>query len=186
MIKQIKKIRDVYLKVFKWRRFSIGKNFHAGRDVFLWAKHGISIGDNFYMGKYSIIECDAQIGNNVIFANHVSLIGRYDHHYQQVGIPTRLASQIRDKDYDWKGLDQKIVIEDDVWIGLGSIILSGVRICKGSIIAAGSVVTKDVESYSIYGGNPAHKIRSRFDNEIDLQEHIRLNKEFKTVSFITT
>lgn len=185
MIKQIKNIRDAYLSIFKWRRFSIGKNFHAGRDVFLWAKHGISIGNNFYIGKYSIIECDAQIGNNVIFANQVSLIGRYDHHYQQIGVPIRLASQIRDTDYDWKGLNQQIIIEDDVWVGLGSIILSGVTIGTGSIIAAGSVVTKNVEPYSIFGGNPARKIRNRFDSEIDLQEHIRLSKEFKTLSFIT-
>lgn len=182
MIKQLKNIRDIYLRVFKWRRFSIGKNFHAGRDVFMWAKHGISVGNNFYIGKYSIIECDAQIGHNVIFANHVSLIGRYDHYYQQIGIPIRLASQIRDKDYNWKGLDQRIIIEDDVWVGLGSIVLSGVTIRKGSIIAAGSVVTKDVEPYSIYAGNPARKIRNRFDTELDLQEHIRMTKESKTVN----
>lgn len=132
------------------------------------------IGDNFYIGKYSIIECDAEIGNNVIIANRVSLAGRYDHHFQKVGVPTRLAPQIRDKEYDWKGLNQKIIIEDDVWIGVGCIILSGVKIGMGSIVAAGSVVTKDVEPYSIYAGNPARKIRTRFDSELDLQEHIRL------------
>jgi chloramphenicol O-acetyltransferase type B len=174
MIIFLKGIRDVYLKKIKWNKYTIGKKFHAGREVFLWAKHSITIGDNFYIGKYSIIECDAQIGDNVIFANHVSLIGRYDHHYQQIGIPIRLASQIRDNDYNWKGLDQKIVIENDVWIGLGSIILSGVVIGEGSIIAAGSVVTKDVESFSIYGGNPAKKIRDRFENENDRNTHIEL------------
>lgn len=174
MIFFIKRIRNLYLCYIKWHKFSIGKNFHAGRAVFLWAKNSIVIGDNFYIGKYSIIECDAQIGDNVIFANHVSLIGRYDHHFQQLGIPIRLASQIKHEDYNWKGLNQKIVIEDDVWIGLGSIILSGLTIKIGSIIAAGSVVTKDVEPYSIYAGNPARKIRDRFDNLEQLQEHIRL------------
>lgn len=159
-----------------WSKYNIGKNFHAGRGVFLWAKNSIIIGDNFYIGKYSIIECDAEIGDNVIFANHVSLIGRYDHHFQEKGIPTRLASQIRDKDYNWKGLNEKIVIEDDVWLGLGVIVLSGVRISIGSIIAAGSVVTKDVESFSIYAGNPARKIRNRFDSEDQLIEHKRLYK----------
>lgn len=173
----LKKIRDWYLIRYKWNHFRIGKNLHAGRGVFLWAKDSISIGDNFYIGKYSIIESDALIGNNVIFANHVSLIGRYDHHFQQLGVPIRLAMQIRDNDYDWKGLGQKIVIEDDVWIGLGSIVLSGVTIKTGSIIAAGSVVTKDVEPYSIYAGNPAKKIRDRFDNINQLQEHIRLYKQ---------
>lgn len=167
-------IYDTYCKFIKWRHCNIGLNFHSGRGVFLWAKNELTIGDNFYIGKYSIIECNALIGNNVIFANHVSLIGRYDHNYQQVGVPTRLASQIRDRDYSWKGLNQKIIVEDDVWVGLGSIILSGVTIGRGSIIAAGSIVTKDVEPYSIYGGNPAKKIRDRFDTLEDLEEHIRL------------
>ena len=174
MIKRLKSIRDWYLVHIKWGKYTVGENFHAGRGVFLWAKNNIVIGDNFYIGKYSIIESDAVIGNHVILANHVSLVGRYDHHYQQVGIPIRLASQIRDHDYNWKGLHQKIVIQDDVWIGLGSIILSGVTIGRGSIIAAGSVVTKDVEPYSIYGGNPAKMIRSRFESPEQLAEHIRL------------
>jgi acetyltransferase-like isoleucine patch superfamily enzyme len=142
----------------------------------MYAKHSIRIGNNFYIGKFSQIECDAQIGNNVIIANRVALVGKYDHNYQQVGVPIRLASQIRDNDYTWKGLDEKVIIEDDVWIGFGAIILSGVCIGQGSIIAAGSVVTKDVESYSIYGGFPSRKIGNRFRYESDLAEHKRLYK----------
>jgi len=180
MIKRIKKLRDLYLTKIKWRKYKIGENFHAGRAVFLWAKHTITIGDNFYIGKYSIIEGDAEIGNNVILANRVSLIGRYDHHYQQIGTPIRLASQIRDENYNWKGLNQKIIIEDDVWLGLGAIILSGVKIGTGSIVAAGSVVTKDVEPYSIYGGNPAKRIANRFDSLEDLQEHIKSYEKYCT------
>lgn len=59
-----------------------------------------------------------------------------------------------------------IVVGDDVWIGARSIILSGVTIGRGAIIAAGSVVTKDVKPYSIVGGNPAKLIRMRFSEEI--------------------
>lgn len=59
-----------------------------------------------------------------------------------------------------------IVIEDDVWIGLGVIINSGVRVGQGSIIASGSVVVKDVEPYSIVGGNPAKFIKYRFSDTI--------------------
>lgn len=173
IIQFLKSLRDLYLVHFVWRKYKIGKNFHAGRGVFLWARNSIEIGNNFYIGKYSIIECDAQIGDHVILANHVSIIGRYDHHYQQIGTPTRLASQIHDKDYNWKGINQKTIIGDDVWIGLGAIILSGVTIGTGSIIAAGSVVTKDVEPYYIYAGNPAKRIRPRFDSEEQLSEHIR-------------
>ncbi len=116
----------------------------------------------------------------IIFANNVAFVGRYDHNYQQIGVPTRLAEQIRDTNYSWKGLNQITIIGDDVWIGYGSIIMSGVKIGDGSIIAAGSVVTKDVEAYSIYGGNPAKKIKDRFPNKEELNEHIRLyNLNFK-------
>ena len=174
MIQFLKKLRDIYLTKIIWYRHTFGRNFHAGRNVFLWAKNEIVIGDNFYIGRYSYIESDALIGNNVIIANYVCLVGRYDHNYQQVGTPIRLSSQLRNKDYNWKGLNLKITIGDDVWIGVGSIILSGVTIGKGSIIAAGSVVTKDVEPYSIYGGNPAKKIGSRFESEEQLLQHIRL------------
>ena len=174
VLHSIRKIRFFYLVFIKWRRFSFGKNPYFGRLVYLYAKHSIDIGDNFYIGKFSQIECDAEIGDNVIIANSVAFVGKYDHHHQQVGVPVRLASKISDKDYNWKGLNSKVIIEDDVWIGYGSIILSGVKIGQGSIIAAGSLVNKDVESYSIYGGMPAKKIRNRFDNENDLREHIRL------------
>ncbi|MEJ5092880.1 CatB-related O-acetyltransferase [Sphingobacterium faecium] len=59
-----------------------------------------------------------------------------------------------------------IVLEDDVWIGSDVIILSGITIGKGCIIAAGSVVTKTFEPYCIVGGNPARIIKKRFDDEL--------------------
>jgi serine acetyltransferase len=59
-----------------------------------------------------------------------------------------------------------ITIEDDVWIGSYSIILSGIRIGKGAVVAAGSVVVNDVEPYSIVGGNPAKFIRYRIDQKL--------------------
>lgn len=59
-----------------------------------------------------------------------------------------------------------IIVEEDVWIGYGSLILSGIKIGKGAIIAAGSVVTKDVLPYSIVGGNPAKIIKMRFSDSI--------------------
>lgn len=170
-----KKIRDYYLVNLKYRQFQIGSNFHAGRNVFFWAKNSIKIGDNFYIGRYSQIECDAEIGNNVLFANCVALVGRYDHHFKQIGIPTRLSSKIGDADYNWKGLVSKVIIEDDVWIGYGAIILSGVKIGKGSIIAAGSVVIKDIEPYSIAGGNPAKYIKSRFNANEIIEHELLIN-----------
>ncbi len=58
-----------------------------------------------------------------------------------------------------------IVVKDDVWIGTNAIICSGITIGQGAVIAAGSVVTKNVEPYAIVGGNPAHFIKWRFDEE---------------------
>jgi len=172
MLKQIiVKLRDIYLVKFKWKKYTIGKNFHSGRNVVLWAKEKIIIGDNCYIGRNSQIESNVQLGNNVLIANNVAFVGKYDHHFQEIGKPIRLSSQIRDKDYNWKGLNELIIVEDDVWIGYGSIIMSGVRIKKGSIIAAGSIVTKDIEEYSIYGGNPAKKITNRFNSHEDLEKH---------------
>ena len=60
----------------------------------------------------------------------------------------------------------KIVIEDDVWIGIDVIILSGVTIGKGAVIGAGSVIAKDVPPYSIVAGNPAKIIKYRFNSSI--------------------
>lgn len=68
----------------------------------------------------------------------------------------------------------KIIVEDEVWIGYGAIILSGVTIGKGAIIAAGSVVVKNIEPYSIVGGNPAEFIKYRFSKE-EIAERERIN-----------
>lgn len=170
----LKQFRNWLLRVVVFRRYKIGPGFHAGKGVRLWAKSKLEIGHNFYIGRFSQIECDAVIGNNVIFANHVSLVGRYDHHYQTVGVPIAHAPRIRSPDYSWKGLGQVVMIGDDVWIGYGSVVLSGVSIGEGCIVAAGSVVSKDVPPYSIVGGVPARFIRQRFDTEADLEKHLRL------------
>lgn len=164
-------LRDLYLVNIKWKHYKFGKNFHAGRNVVLWAKETIEIGDNCYIGRNTQIETNVQFGNNVLIANNVSFVGKYDHHFQMVGVSMRLASQIRDNTYSWKGVNEITIVESDVWIGYGVIVMSGVRIKKGSIIAAGSVLTKDVEELCIYGGNPARKIGDRFSNNSDKLKH---------------
>lgn len=174
MIRLLKKIRNLYLVKIKWRDYVIGDGFHAGIRVRLWAKKTLIIGKNFYIGRDSFIETDCIIGDNVIIANKVGIVGRYDHHYQQIGTPIRLATSIRDRDYSWTGLGLLTKIGNDVWVGYGVTILSGVKIEDGAIIAAGAVVTKDVEEYAIYGGNPAKKIRDRFSSKTDLDLHKKM------------
>jgi serine acetyltransferase len=58
-----------------------------------------------------------------------------------------------------------IIVENDVWIGAKATIMSGVRVSNGSIVAAGSVVTKDVPPYAIVAGNPAKVVKYRFNEE---------------------
>ena len=69
-------------------------------------------------------------------------------------------------------------VEDDVWIGAAAIIMSGVKIGKGSIVAAGSVVTKDIPPCEIWGGNPARFIRNRFSDESNTREHLAFLEDY--------
>ena len=172
------RLRDTYLVQIKWRRYAIGKNFHAGRNVVIWAKKSVTIGDYCYIGRNSQIECNIKIGKYVLIANNVAFVGRYDHNYQQIGTPVRFVSQIRDINYAWKEVDVVTEVQDDVWIGYGSIILSGVTIAKGCIIGAGSVVVKDTEEYAIYAGSPAKKIANRFKSQEDTDNHKELLKTY--------
>ena len=175
-------LRDLVLRRMIYRSYDIGTGFHAGRGTHIWAPNKLVIGKNFYMGRYSQIECDALIGDYVMFGNFVCLVGKYDHNYEEVGVPIRESINIRSPHYHWKGRDLETRIGDDVWIGLGSIVLSGVKIGEGSVIAAGSVVTRDVDQYAIYAGNPAKKIRERFSSEADLERHIHAMRARKGAS----
>jgi len=69
----------------------------------------------------------------------------------------------------------KIILEDDVWIGVGATILSGVTIGKGTVVAAAAVVTKSFPPYSIVGGNPAKILKMRFEE--DVLKNININYE---------
>lgn len=68
---------------------------------------------------------------------------------------------------EYEGLSKgDIVVDDDVWIGQNAIILSGIHIGQGAVIAAGAIVTKDVPPYAIVGGNPAKVIKYRFEDDL--------------------
>jgi acetyltransferase-like isoleucine patch superfamily enzyme len=113
---------------------------------------GLTMGDNSNIGPYNYIGCSGKItiGNNVMLAPRVSIYAEnhvFDH-------PELL---IRDQ-----GVEKKeVIIEDDCWIAANSIILAGVTIGQGSVVAAGSVVTENVPAYSVVAGVPAKFIKSR-------------------------
>jgi len=108
----------------------------------------LEIGDKSYINHDSEIRCreHISIGNNVNIAYNV-LIQDSDYH-------TMYDEQGRGKPHTLP-----IVIEDDVWIGANAIILKGVTLGKGSVVAAGAVVTKSAPAYSLIGGNPARIIK---------------------------
>ena len=134
----------------------------------MWSpNHDITLGDRVQFGPYCIVHCDAAIGNSVLIAPRVAMVGRDDHRIDVVG------KTIWDSP---RGDSKKVIIEDDVWIGYGAIILSGVRIGRGAVVAAGAVVVKDVEPYAIVGGNPAKVLRTRFSPE-QVNQHVLLVRE---------
>lgn len=131
-------------------------------DIKIWSPNkDIKFGNRVQFGKKCVIQCDIEIGNDVLIAGNVSFVGRDDHNFEEIG------KKIWDSG---RGDSFKTIIGNDVWIGHGAIVVSGVVIGDGSIIAAGSVVVKNVEPYSIVGGNPARYIKDRF-NFKDLEKH---------------
>jgi acetyltransferase-like isoleucine patch superfamily enzyme len=180
----VRKLFQLFYRFYSLRQnVSIGRDVHIGIGSILWAPHKLSVGNNVYIGKRCTIECDGSIGNGVMIANHVGIIGRYDHDFRTLGKPIRNSPWIGDKDYTGPGEGLKAIIGNDVWIGYGAIILSGVNIGDGAIVSAGAVVTKNVNQYEIVAGIPAKKIAMRFEEkDISLHEEILYGKrdEFST------
>lgn len=169
IIKKLKLLRCKLLLVSK-KNILLGENSTFGRGTVFWSPNKMTIGNNIYIGKYCTLQADIVMGNNIEIANNVGLIGKYDHDYSKVGVSIKDAPWIGDSTYDFKGKAQKIIIEDDVWIGYGAIIFTGVHVHRGAIIAAGSVVTHDVPAYAIVGGNPVRVLGHRFTEE-EIKKH---------------
>jgi len=131
-----------------------GKHLSIGQATHIWFPWNITIASNSHIGRNSQLSCvqpgHLLIGANVMISPYV-MITATAHNFEDEAVPMQL-----------QGLSsKKTVVEDDVWVGGKSIILPGVTVGRGSIVAAGSVVTKDVPSFAVVGGNPAKIIRYR-------------------------
>ena len=146
---------------------------HCGKGVYirpmssdfkgLW---NLSVGDGTSIPKGSTIYCtDAPctIGKKVLFGPNPTIITG-DHRIDVIG------KYIMDSTEKLPENDAPVVIEDDVWTGANVTILKGVTIGRGSVIAAGAVVTKSFPPYSIIGGVPAKVLKMRFTEE-EIEEH---------------
>lgn len=113
---------------------------------------GLKIGNNSNIGPYAYIGCSGyiEIGNNVMISPRVSIYAE-NHVFERTDIP--MKEQGVKKEF--------VIIEDDCWIAANSIILAGVTVGRGSVVSAGSVVTKDVPPYSVVAGVPARIIKQR-------------------------
>lgn len=78
-----------------------------------------------------------------------------------------LATPIREQGY----FRAKVIIDDDVWIGAGAIILPGVRIARGTVVAAGAVVTSSTSPFDVIGGVPAKLLKTRLHDSIAATDH---------------
>ena len=139
------------------RNLKIGKNVYIGRNCSISSIYNLKIGNNIYIGKNVTIEVEGSIGDSTVIANSVGIIGRYDHQVKDTKHKAFDAATVREN----KKLSEPIHIGKGCFIGYGAIILSGVIVGDNSVIAAGSLVTKSIEPYTIVAGNPAKMIGRR-------------------------
>jgi acetyltransferase-like isoleucine patch superfamily enzyme len=158
----LQKAKDRFL-MFSYRTqfASCGKKvvFFPTKSFFFYKT--ITMGDDVYIGPGATFvssESFIQIGNKVMFVPNVTIIGG-DHNTSIVG------SYMCDVNEKLPENDLPVIIEDDVWVGAGAIILKGVTIARGSIVASGALVNQNVPAYAIVGGQPAKVIKYRWDSD---------------------
>ena len=122
---------------------------------------GLTIGNGSGIGEYSNVPSNVIIGENVMIGQEL-LVYTHNHCTKRTDIPMRDQGSTEDR---------PVVIGNDVWIGSRVTILPGVHIGNGAVIGAGAVVTKSVPDYEIWGGNPAHFLKSRLNNNLKIGAH---------------
>ena len=151
-----------YLQV-KYSIKILGQGFRWGK---MWdVRPGVLfIGHYVYIGPRVQIIYPTVVGDLTMIAADVHFVGN-DHDYSVAGVPSRVARKAQCES------SHMTLIMSEVWIGQRAIIMHGVTIGRGAIIAAGSVVTADVPEYTVVGGVPARTIKDRF-TESEKNSHI--------------
>lgn len=136
-------------------RFSrVGGGTTIGGNCKVNCPQNIELGEDTMINDYTMLHASPNakimIGSHCMISYYVCLRTK-KHNYLDLGVPMK-----------HQGQDEKdIIIGDDVWIGYGAQIMPGIKIGDGVVIGAGAIVTKDCESYGVYVGVPARKIKSR-------------------------
>jgi acetyltransferase-like isoleucine patch superfamily enzyme len=155
-----------FLRGYRFK--AIGKCFTISDLDSFFKKNAIEAGDYVFIGRKAHLYANIKIGHFVMIASNVAIVGG-DHRFDIVGVPMRFTGR--------GGLEELLtVIEDDVWVGHSAIIMAGVKIGRGAVIAAGSVVTKDVPAYAIVAGVPAKLLKYRFNEEQQKQHNESLDR----------
>lgn len=155
-----KAMRKIKLYIIRPLFKAHGRNFIFDPDD-NFSYETISVGHDVFIGSgayFAASETYISIGSKVMFGPNVTIMGG-DHNTSVIG------AYMYDVKEKLPENDQPVIIEDDVWVGTGAVILKGVTVGRGSIIAAGAVVTKSCEPYSIVGGIPASLLKKRFTPE---------------------
>ena len=159
---------NIFYKIYKKILWKIKNTHNETTLINTFDQNKVTVGKRTYgalnVHMFGHSDEKLSIGNYVSIAQGVIFLLGGNHPYEGFSTYPFLVKLLGQKfEAKTKG---PITVEDDVWIGINSLILSGVKIGKGSIIAAGSVITKDVPPYSIVGGNPARVIKYRFEKEV--------------------